>query len=255
MEAGEQLDRRLWKTLFSQQFRRFHRINLCQNEIFTLRNQKQFFYILIHNEAPHNSSIEFRGQVCTCYQKSNILAAFSWKVIEAIFSTRQGCCVKFPGTIGILKATARTRSRLGCGNCNKLFFLRNYACLCVSHLYRVCTGGDVADHKPTAPLPWSICFAGVHEQPIVDLRQGFIRQFKRMDPSRVETRTEIIELTDICPASRGQSTALSAWTSSSGISWLTDSMFPGRTAWRWGSIPALWVPTSQKYMFTLRWSQ
>lgn len=54
---------------------------------------------------------------------------------------------------------------------------------------------------------------------------------------------ESTELTDICPAKRGQSTASSVCTSSSGISWLTDSMFPGRKAWRWGNMPEQWLPS------------
>lgn len=53
-------------------------------------------------------------------------------------------------------------------------------------------------------------------------------------------------LTDIWPASRGQSTASSACTSSSGISWLTVSMFPERMAWRWGSMPEQWLPERPK---------
>ena len=54
------------------------------------------------------------------------------------------------------------------------------------------------------------------------------------------------KLTDICPANSGQSTDSSAFTSSSGISWLTVSMFPGRMAWWWGNMPAQWLPAGQR---------
>lgn len=53
-------------------------------------------------------------------------------------------------------------------------------------------------------------------------------------------------LTDICPANRGQSTASLAFTSSFGISWLTDSMFPGKMAWWCGNMPAQWLPNGEK---------
>lgn len=45
-----------------------------------------------------------------------------------------------------------------------------YACLRRPHLYRVCTGGDIADHQPTAPLLGCICITGVDEQSVVDLK-------------------------------------------------------------------------------------
>lgn len=177
------------------------------------------------------------------------LCAFVWEVVELVRSTDQHCCVEFPGTVRILKWAERVQVN-NQYRCKEMKLQPDqgiwiHLCSCVSHLYGVCTGGNIADNKPTAPPLGCVRFTGMEKEAIMDLGETFwIHQsvFIALKACHL-VHTKKKQLTDICPANRGQNTASSVCTSSSGISWLTDSMFPGRTARRWGSMPEQWLPT------------
>lgn len=94
-------------------------------------------------------------------------------MIELIRSTGQFCRMKFPGTIRILTATERIRINTWCKSetvksqpaWNKGIHLY----WCSTHLCGVCTGGNITDHKPTAPPLGCVGIAGMDEESIVNL--------------------------------------------------------------------------------------
>lgn len=160
--------------------------------------------------------------------------------------------MKFPGTIRILKAAARTVSRPRNVNCTKnTLETHTSACVCISPRRGMHMWGRSGSQSHSASSQMHLHHwrgRAVHRGPKKTSAKpcSFSNSYTCTGPGK--RRNLMNRLTDICPASRGQSTASSAWTSLSGISWLTDSMFPGRTAWQWGNIPALWVPSWRKYM-------
>lgn len=125
---------------------------------------------------------------------------------------------------------------------------------CSPHLCGICTGGYITDHKATAPLLGCVGVTGMDKKSVMNLWKQ-IQNTNSLTHSCTHTsskqkhvtfRKRENKLTDICPANSGQSTDSSAFTSSSGISWLTVSMFPGRMAWWWGNMPAQWLPAGQR---------
>lgn len=74
--------------------------------------------------------------------------------------------MKFPGTIRILKATQRIRINTQCKSDTvkyNLHEINENMSIFMSYLYGICTGGNITDHKPTAPLLGCVGVTGMDE--------------------------------------------------------------------------------------------